>query len=335
MKVLFDHRTPFILAHGGLEIQIEQTKIALQQIGVAVDYLRWWDAAQQCDVVHFFGRPDVGYIELAQKKGIKIVVADLLTGLGSRSAKKLAIQRLAIQFMQRALPDAATHRFGWESYRMADACVALTQWEASLIRSMFNVPADRVHIVPNGVEQEFFRSARATRGPWLVCTATIDPRKRVLEVAQAAVEAQVPIWIIGKPYSERDEYVQAFFRVARDHPEIVRYEGPIADRDKLATIYREARGFVLLSDRESLSLSALEAATCECPLLLSDLPWAKTTFRDAAMFCPVTTISQTASVMKRFYETAPNQKIPSCPYTWLDVAKQLQTLYEQLLKTSR
>ncbi len=50
------------------------------------------------------------------------------------------------------------------------------------------------------------------------------------------------------------------------------------NRSQLAEIYRPVRGFVRLSTKESVSLSALEAEACECPLLLSDLPWARTTF---------------------------------------------------------
>lgn len=46
MKVLFDHSFPFALAHGGFQIQIEQTKAALESLGVSVDYLRWWDDSQ-------------------------------------------------------------------------------------------------------------------------------------------------------------------------------------------------------------------------------------------------------------------------------------------------
>src|SRR6185369_15243352 len=109
-------------------------------------------------------------------------------------------------------------------------------------------------------------------------TATITERKEVLKLAEAALSASVPIWIIGKPYSESDPYFQQFLALAKSNQEIVRYEGAISDRNRLARIYREACGFVLLSKWESLSLSALEAAACECPLLLSELPWAKSHF---------------------------------------------------------
>lgn len=54
-------------------------------------------------------------------------------------------------------------------------------------------------------------------------------------------------------------------------PGILRNESPIQDRAHLAQVYSEARGFVLLNAMKILSLSALEAAACECPLLLSRL----------------------------------------------------------------
>lgn len=335
MKILFDHPNPFLLAHGGFQIQIEQTRQALQSIGVDVDYLRWWDDSQRPDIIHFFGRPSLGYLELARQKQIKVVLAELLTGLGSRSSPARRLQKTTLAFSRKALPTIATSRFAWDSFLLADACVALTGWEAHLMRDIFGASARRVHVIPNGVEAIFFQSAPAVRNQWLVCTATIDRRKRVLELAHAAVKAKTPVWIIGQPYSYDDPYAEKLFQLAKQHPQIVRYEGAIKDRGLLAKTYREARGFVLLSDRESLSLSALEAATCECPLLLGDLPWARTVFGAGANYCSVKfSTAQTAEVLRRFYDSAPGLKPPPKPLTWIEVAKKLQTLYASLLKTS-
>ena len=112
----------------------------------------------------------------------------------------------------------------------------------------------------------------------------------------------------------------------------MRYEGPIGDRERLAQIYREARGFVLLSRWESLSLSALEAAACRCPLLLSDLPWAHDTFKDKATYCPFNTpLPAAAAVLRRFYETAPNLEPPPMPLSWMDVGRQIKAIYESIL----
>jgi glycosyltransferase involved in cell wall biosynthesis len=333
MRVLLDHSFPFLLGHGGLQIQIEQTFDALRRAEVNVEHCRWWDDTQKADIIHYFGRPSIAYVDLAQRKGIRVVMAQLLTGLGSRAAWLLPIQKTTISLARRVMPGIVTSHFAWDAYQKVDAAIALTGWEAHLMGYIFDAPRERVHVVPNGVEETFFQSQKATRGQWLVCTATITERKRVLELAEAAVLANIPLWIIGKPYAESDRYAQRFLSLAQANSQLLRYEGAIADRAHLARIYREARGFVLLSTMESLSLSALEAAACECPLLLSDLPWAKTTFKEHARYCPVTTPSRTARFLREFYSEAPNLKSPPPPPRWMDVARQFKAIYEKLLQS--
>jgi len=102
------------------------------------------------------------------------------------------------------------------------------------MQRMFSAPQEKVHIIPNGVEGVFLKSHPVKRGPWLVCTATITPVKRVVELVQAAAAANTPVWIIGKPYSETDPYAKEFLNLARRHSQVIRYEGPIYDRAKLA-----------------------------------------------------------------------------------------------------
>lgn len=335
MKILLDHDSPFFLAHGGHQIQIEQTGKALAQIGVEVEYMRWWDESQRGDVIHFFGRPTDTYIGFAHRKGMSVVMGELLTAMGSRSTVRRWMQRTSTRLCKWLLPTSFTGRFSWESFRLADACIALTAWEKHLMLDIFGAQAARVHVVPNGVEQAFFDSPERERGPWLVCTATITPRKRVLELAEAAVVARTPVWVIGKPYAESDPYHRRFLEVAHAHREFVRFEGAINDRVRLAEVYREARGVVLLSTMESLSLTALEAAACECPLLLSDLPWARTVFGNVATYCPITgSVRKTAAALRSFYEAAPRLPVPPKPLSWIEVARKLQAVYESLPSAS-
>ena len=336
MTILFDYSEPALLTHGGLLIQIKQTKAALEALGCRVDYLRWWDETQQADILHYFCRTTPRHVRFAQAKGIKVVMGELLTGQSSRPRWRLCLQRQAMRWLRAVVPDRFTDSFGWECHRLADAHVALTAWEAHLQNYLYDVPKETIHVIPNGVEEAFLSSAPATRGQWLVCTVTITERKRVLELARAAVEAQTPLWVIGKAYSEADPYAQAFRELAKAHPRLLRYEGPIMERSKLAQAYRESRGFALLSACESLSLSALEAAACECPLLLSDLPWARTAFQDRASYCPVTgSTGRTAAVLRQFYDAAPGLPAPPRPLAWTEVAKQVKALYETLLRQSR
>lgn len=321
---------PFSLAHGGAQVQIEQTQAALQAVGMDASPLRWWDRTQRGDLIYYFGRPAAEQIRLAQQKGTKVVLAELLTAQGSRSPGQLRRQKIISRVVERLAPRHFTAAFNWDAYRLADACIALTPWEAHLMNYLFDAPKERIHVVPNGVEEVFLDAPRSERGPWLVCTTTLTERKRVLELAQAAVAAQTPTWIIGKAYADDDAYAQQFFRLAKANPQFIRYEGAMSDRTKLAEIYRAARGFVLLSTMESLSLSALEAAACECPLLLSDLPWARSTFNETASYCPITNTNATATVLRKFYEAASTLPCPPKPATWLEVARQLKTIFEKI-----
>lgn len=335
MKVLFDHPNPFFLAHGGFQIQIEQTKAGLEANGAEVEYLRWWDEKQKGDVIHFFGRPSNLYLDLAQQKGLKVVLAELLTSPGSRPSWKLLLEKATIAAARQILPGMILTRLAWDSYQKADACVANTPWEAHLMSFLFGAPPQRVHVLPNGVESVFLNTPPAQRGPWLVCTATITERKRILELAQAAIQAQTPLWIIGKPYSDSDPYVKKFLELTRQQPEYIRHEGAISNRQKLAEVYRASRGFVLLSTMETRSLAAEEAAACECPLLLSDLPWARTTFEEHARYCPVVSPARTARYLREFYDEAPSLKPPPKPPTWAEIGRQLLAVYERVSSASR
>jgi glycosyltransferase involved in cell wall biosynthesis len=331
MKVLFDYHTPFALAHGGLQYQIVRMKAALEQAGVETEYLRWWDAAQRADIIHFIGRPAPEYIHFAHGRNCRVIVAELLTATGSRSRGELAAQKILTRILRKILPGPFAARMAWDAYRLADACIANTAWEAHLMHYLFGAPTERIHIVPNGVEEAFLNSAPAARGPWLVCAATITERKRVRELAEAAVRARTPLWIVGGAYGENDPYAQQFFALARRHPQILRYEGAIQDRARLAQVYREARGFVLWSAMETRSLSAEEAAACECPLLLSDLPWARSTFGEYASYCPVVQPGRAAEYLRNFYDAASSLKPPPKPASWPEVGRQFKAVYERVL----
>lgn len=335
MKVLVNCALPFALAHGGQQIQVERTMAFLQSIGVEVEPVRWWDDEQTGQIVHYFGRMPSLHIELAHQKGIKVVMTELLTATGSRTARQLRLQRILRRAAESVAPSHFLAQFNWESYRLADAIMAMTSWEAHLMHYLFGAPRDKIVILPNPVEEAFFQASPTKRGQWLVCTATITPRKRVLEVAQAAVLAQTPLWVIGKAYADTDPYALRFHTFVQQHPNVLRFDGPVSEREGLAAIYRAARGFVLLSTMETRSLAADEAAACECPLLLSDLPWARSVFGEHASYCPLASPERTARFLREFYDKASELKPPPKPLREMDIAHQLKGLYERVLGTGQ
>lgn len=330
MKVLFDHHSPFLLAHGGFQIQIEQTLKALRKIGVDVDWLRWWDDSQRPDIIHYFGPVREWYPDFCSSKGIKTVATALLTGLGSQPPWKHRLKGAVIQAAKAAWPPLA-RRFEWNAFAKADACIALTRHEGGLLRDVFGVPQDKIHIVPNGVEKCFVERVEQEREDWLICVSTIAPRKRVVELAEAAALARRPLRIFGRPYSDSDPYFQLFLKTVERNSAFVSWGRVISGRRELAALYRRAAGFVLVSTMESQSLSALEAAASGCPLLLSDLPWARETFGEHARFVSSQASPPSLAVaLKDFHAPEPPRGIPS----WDNVADQIEVIYTDLNKNS-
>ncbi len=160
-------------------------------------------------------------------RGIRVVLGELLTVQGSRSAWQLWGQRQTNRLLRGFLPASFAAAFRWDTHCLADALLALTPWEAHLLNYLFGAPKERIHVIPNGVEAAFLQSTPAARGHWLVCTATITERKRVLELAEAAVQARTPLWVIGKAYSDSDPYARQFFDLAKRHSQLLRFEGAI------------------------------------------------------------------------------------------------------------
>ena len=334
MGILLDHNEPFLLAHGGLQLQIERTKAALEKAGFKVEYLRWWDDSQQGDLIHFFGRANPSQIDFAHAKGMKYVMQELLTSQGSRSITHLRLQAATNRFLRKVLPRNYRLPLRWDSYQKADAIIAITDWEARIMSELFDAPPQRIRVVPNAVEEVFFNRSSKPSGDHLISVATITERKRVLELAEAAITARTPLKVVGKPYSEGDPYFLKFVETAQASQEIVEYLGPIQNPEQLAAHLHAARGFVLPSTMETQSLAALEAAAAGLPLLLSDLPWAHATFGSKATYLPLCSGTLFADHLKRFFDLAPGLPAPPKPPTWQQVAKTLIRIYDSILKDS-
>jgi len=334
MKIAFDCHVPFCFAHGGVQIQVEQTMAALKRQGVEVCPLPWWDDSVSPDLIHFFGKPTLSYARLVKQKKIRLVVADLLTSQGSRSAwQRLPFSILCL--LDRLVGGRLRQKLGWSVYDLADACICLTSWEASLIRNMYGARHARIEIVPNGVEQIFLEDrGNPVRGDHLVTTVTITPRKRVVEMVRAAALARVKLRVIGKPYHTQDPYYLLFLGALQEARPWVEYVGPIEDRAVLAGEYRKAAGFVLLSAMESQSLSALEAAACGCPLLLSDLPWAKATFFSGASYVPLVPPEKMSAHLQLFVAGIQHAPRPMPVPSWDEAAVKLIKIYKDLITSS-
>jgi len=335
MRVLFSNNVPFFLAHGGTQTLIESLMRELSALGVTAEPERWWDETQRGDVLHYFGRPpSAQHVRFAHEKGFKVVMTESLDQTASRSRARLFAQRQVTRLAQAVL-GGLTARLAWDAYPELDAAVYVVRHELETARYLFDVPVDRGHIIPHGLDSEALAALAQPQaeGNYLVSVATIAPRKNTVLLARAAQLAGVPMVFLGKPYTEQDPYFQEF-RALIDNRN-VRYAGFVSAEEKFHWL-RGARGFALLSQFETGCIALLEAAAAGLPLFLSRLPWATRVYSETreVEFVNLDAAEAIAPQLRVFHaraHRAPRQTFPLL--SWREVAVQYCDLYQTLLSS--
>lgn len=161
MRVLFVTNQAVALQHGGIRTQIEQTKNALESIGVTValfDMWKPWDPSQ-FDLVHIFSANIATYhfARALRVRNIPFVVSPIYyTRRSGRVVRSIiAADRFLNVFMRGIWTDYGliSEMCGW-----ANAVLPNTKEEAKIFIQPMGLPAANVHVVPNGVEERFSKA---------------------------------------------------------------------------------------------------------------------------------------------------------------------------------
>lgn len=162
-----------------------------------------------------------------------------------------------------------------------DAILASSETEANQLRTLYGAPADRIEIVPPGVDHAFFspgdrRGARAATGlgpgPVLLFVGRIQPLKG-LDVAVRALadlrRLDATLVVVGGPSGAQGDQELARVHDLADQLGVgaqIRWVEP-QPHQLLSTWYRAADVCVVPSRSESFGLVALEAAACGIPVV--------------------------------------------------------------------
>lgn len=331
MKILLEHGMPFQLAHGGYQIQIEQTKRGLEEAGAEVEWMRWWDDSQTGDIIQAFSPITAAVPYHAREKKIPVVLMTLLSGLCDISPFRLRLKALQDLLFKRV--PGIRGSFGTlpqQLFHLCDHNLVNICSEALMLENIYHVPSGKISVMPAGLSEAFLESAPATRqGDYLISTATITERKNSVELAQLAKAAEVPILFVGKPYHHSSPYWQQFKALIDNR--YVRYHEHVSGIDELIALLRSARGFAIKSLVETWCFSAHEAAACGLPVLLPDRKWSREIFGDQASYF-ASTLGDNVSVLRDFYRRATTAAAPRIRFwSWKEIGAQHVSIYEKLL----
>lgn len=335
MKVLIDtFGPPFFLAHGGASTQVIETVVGLREIGIEVEFARWWDGKQDADLIHSFGVPNPTYIGFARAKRIPVVNTTLFTATCNRTPRQLSLQGWMISTLLKLPPippwGAIRSHMSWESFNLCDLNIVGLEAEAAVLRKVYGVPREKTGIVPLGLAQPFLDAGPGTRDKdYLITTGTITERKRSVELATMAHQAKVPVCFVGKPYAESSAYWKEFQSLVDGT--LVKHIPHTESVEEMVELLKGSRGYVLYSDFENWCLSAHEAIACGLPILVPDQPWSRELFGDQARYFPANDPANNHRALLDFHRDCPGITPPRVTlYSWKDVALKLYHLYQKV-----
>jgi glycosyltransferase involved in cell wall biosynthesis len=136
--------------------------------------------------------------------------------------------------------------------------IAVSDFTRRELVELLDVPDERIRVIPNAVEDTFSPDGPAADGDYVLTVGTLEPRKNLGRVAEAAERLGVELRVVGAPGWGRVE-------VGGDG---VRWLGWVPD-DELARLYRGARCVAYASVYEGFGIPVLEAMACGAPVVTS------------------------------------------------------------------
>jgi glycosyltransferase involved in cell wall biosynthesis len=326
------------ILHGGPLTQMRSTASSLEAHGIGVRYFDPWSrfSAAPGDMVHLFGA-NIGTYHLAREihaLGTPFVVSPIL--FSRHSPFFLRMGKAATRLAQRLGPGI------WSDYGLtADICtwaarvLPNTRAEAQLISEGLGVPAGKVTVIPNGVEERFgnaspdlFVEKYGVKDFILTVGHTGHERKNVLRLIRALATIDHPAVIIGRII--KSAYGEACVREASRHKHILLIDGMDHQSELLASAYAACDVFVLPSLFETPGIAALEAALAGAKVAITPYGGTAEYFGSFATYVEPTSVE---SIREGILKELSKPKDPALQarvrenYLWSAVAAQTAAVY--------
>ncbi|EKV32773.1 glycosyltransferase [Caenispirillum salinarum AK4] len=264
---------------GGLQVQVRETLAALRALGADAGFMNpWTQALTDFDVIHLFGaiNGNERVVQACNDAGVPVVLSSVLGPPFTRTDARRARTAAALAGRLTGWASTTSYRQIMTALHGADRVVALGRRERDMLADGYDVPAERLRVIPNGVPERFFQAApdlfRRVHGAdrrFLITAASISPYKGQLRVvrALAGLDPDIDYVMFGRVAREDRGYLEQCLQEGRGR---VRYLGELPyDDPMLPSAYAAADLLVLPSQSEVMPLCVLEAMACGTPAVMT------------------------------------------------------------------
>jgi alpha-1,3-rhamnosyl/mannosyltransferase len=198
--------------------------------------------------------------------------------------------------------------------RAARLVIAVSEFTKREVVELLGVPAERIRVVPNGVEPVFTPRGPAAEGEYVLAVGTLEPRKNLTVVQQL----DVPLRVVG---------ARGWGNVP-----LAGWVGRASD-DELAALYRGARCLVYPSLYEGFGIPVLEAMACGTPVVTSRGGATEEVAGGAAVLVnprdPAAVAAGIEEAVARRDELVPRGLERAREFTWERAAAETRAVYEE------
>jgi glycosyltransferase involved in cell wall biosynthesis len=142
--------------------------------------------------------------------------------------------------------------------RAASAVIAISEFTKRELVDLLDLPADRIRVIPLAAGEAFAPGDAAEDGEYVLAVGTLEPRKNLARLADAARKAGLELRVVG---------ARGWGGVEADGAG-VRWLGRVSD-PALASLYRGALCVAYPSLYEGFGLPVLEAMACGAAVVTS------------------------------------------------------------------
>jgi glycosyltransferase involved in cell wall biosynthesis len=142
--------------------------------------------------------------------------------------------------------------------RAARSVIAVSEFTASELETILHVPREKIHVVPNAVDDTFMPNGPRADGDYVLAVGTLEPRKNLARAIEAAARIGVDLRVVGA----------SGWGGVEARGENVTWLGSVDD-DELARQYRGALCVIYPSVYEGFGLPVLEAMACGAAVVTS------------------------------------------------------------------